>query len=110
MDLSEVQKFDSAPVGTIKLSDAIREGTSIVQESHFSFRLCALGCAWAAVKGHQITDQEFEAIEGESDDDYAAAIGRELGFDPEICKKVSSRHHRGIPAREIADWLESQGY
>lgn len=91
-------------VGTLKLSEAIRKGKPLVKEDKRSFQLCALGCAWAGVKGRPMSNAEYQACMG------SGWIGKQLGFDPILCFKVSEMHTYGKPALRIADELEAQGY
>ena len=99
-------------VGKLKLSEAIRRGKPLVGEEKIDFKLCAMGCAWAGVKGRKASyqDPEFVKVIDGSYPNFAEAMGKHLGFDEAICRQVSRKHCGGMPALQIADWLESQGF
>src|SRR5947209_7285533 len=96
-------------VGTkLKLSEAIRRGKPLVREEGHNYYHCALGCAWAGVKGRRLTYEDLY------DNGLGAAVGWKviadsLGFSRDLCETVSNLHMKGLPALEIAAWLEAQG-
>lgn len=105
--------LDEKPQGEIatklKLSEAIRKGLPLISENSRNWRFCALGAAFAGVRGHQMTnDEAFEFIlQRESPPERIADA---LGFSRELCNTVSNKHYNGWSATAIADWLEAHGF
>lgn len=108
MDESVVKHLEQPKVGTLKLSEAIRKGKPIVgMENKNTFRLCALGCAWAGVKGRVLYGPEhFDIVLSIN---AAHAMADALGFDRDVCDQVSRLHSQGQSALAIADILEAEG-
>lgn len=98
---------------TMKLSEAIRIGKPLVGTEHCDFKLCAIGCAWAGMTGARMTDEDLCRIHGKYPKEFCGhagvAILKELGFPEHLGSRVSQMHTHGMPALEIADWLESKG-
>lgn len=114
MFVEEKTQGEPQPVKVGKMSEAIRKGLPIVvEEGRFSFRTCALGCAFAGVHGRSMTISEEDAFCGK---DIAAApvaerVGIALGFPADVAKKVNKMHlSHGLSALEIADMLEAEGF
>lgn len=96
-----------------KLSELIRLGKPLVGDERMDYRLCALGCAWAGLTGHRMTNFEYIDLLRDANEKgglLCDSIASTLGYSRDICREVSHRHSIGIPALHIADWLESQGY
>jgi hypothetical protein len=108
MDESIVKHLEQPQVGTLKLSEAIREGLWVVQEDLSSWKFCALGAAFAGVHGRQMNDHE--ALKFVFSGNTAHAIADVIGFPRDMCERAHKRHCGGEPAARIADWLESIGY
>jgi hypothetical protein len=103
------EKLPEAP--PMKMSEAIRIGKPLVGNEAVDFALCAIGCAWAGVHGRRMTNQDRV----DARDRFPYARGAEkyalaLGYPVAVCEEVSLKHSGGMPALEIADWLESKGY
>ena len=109
MDESVIKHLEQPQVGTLKLSEAIRKGKPLVGEEEVDYVLCAIGCAFAGVIGRRATWNDYAKMV-QPNLPLAAGIGQALGFDPDICQRVSTMHCQGWPALMIADWLEEQGY
>lgn len=105
----EALEVTEAPAKTLKLSEAIRKGLPLVTEDRKNWRFCALGAAFAGVRGHEMTnDEAFEfVLQKESPPDLIADA---LGFSRDVCRAVNDMHYNGCPATYIADWLEAHGY
>lgn len=103
---------EPAKVGTLKLSEAIRKGKPLVGMEAADFRLCALGCAWAGVKGVRMTSDDYVRLLGKYPraGHFGNAIMMELGFPKELGARVSYMHSSGVPALKIADRMESEGF
>src|SRR5437762_1965137 len=98
---------------TMKLSQAIRMGLSIVQEDQRNWRCCALGAAFAGIHGRLMTCKESESFISDvyCRDKYhltSHAIAANIGFSAELCEEVNRKHYLGMPAAQIADWLEAR--
>lgn len=100
-------------IETLKLSEAIRKGLDIVvRENKYSFTTCALGCAFAGMKGRAMTEDEASKFIGRdiSADPVALRIAAYLGIPPKIASKVNGMHlHECLSAIEIARQLEAEG-
>lgn len=113
-DIGDIKYLEQpATVGTLRLSEAIRKGKPLVDESADEFRFCAIGCAFAGVKGRPMTvfeQREFNQIHlGLSG--VARAIGKHLGLSEDACERANHLHfHEDMPALLIADILESEGH
>lgn len=95
----------------LKLSEAIRIGKPLVGSEEVDFRLCALGCAWAGYNGRRMTERDLvHLMMKHRAPRTAMAFGRELGFPDHIAQEVSKLHCGGMPALQIADHLQEQGY
>jgi hypothetical protein len=111
MDLSEVEKFERAKVGTITLSEAIRLGARLHPKCNdvlFNGEgTCAIG---AAAVGRGWTPEYLDAWRT-----AGAFLPELMGDDQSMNKrdslfyKIGSRNDEGWTREEIADWLESQG-
>lgn len=110
----EAIEITEVPAKTLKLSEAIRKGKPLVGTEQISFRLCALGCAWAGVKGRVMTPDDCRDIVAYGADRhpgrYERAIAEMLGYPAHLGSEVNSLHCQGTPALQIADWLEAQGH
>lgn len=111
MDESIIRELERVTDGRMKLSEAIRIGRPMIsRESQGSYRMCALGCVWAAYKGQQMTDlEEWELCN--SPKMGHAYVAEALGLSRKLCEVISGMHEYGqMPALAIADWLESRGH
>lgn len=101
-------------VGMLKLSEAIRKGKPIVGTESTNFSFCVIGCAWAGVKGERLSIGDLSRIYHDNQKEFlehcGIAILRDLGYPPELGPTVSRMHTTGMPALQIADWLESRGH
>jgi hypothetical protein len=105
----EALEVTEAPAKTLKLSEAIRRGHTMIEEDRHRYlrsnKGCALGAMWV---GMGRTEEEFrQLINQAAFPSYEVADV--LGFDQELAITISAKHHRGMPRLEIADWLEAQG-
>jgi hypothetical protein len=107
MDLSEVEKFERAKVGTIKLSEAIRIGASKrPQAFSISFSPHGGSCAIGAA---------YEGAFGKTGGNYLQCGGelKRAGIWPEglpLCEVYFLNDTHKWSREAIADWLEAQGY
>src|SRR5581483_5532726 len=89
----EVGEVTEAPAKTLKMSEAIRLGKPLIgeAESDSSYQLCALGCAWAGVRGHKMTSEEMMEIVRSSGNssDFECEIAQRLGFTRELGLRVN---------------------
>jgi hypothetical protein len=107
----EALEITEAPAKTLKLSEAIRKGLNIVEESPSSWMFCALGAAFAGVHGRQMTDCEVTCfVLNKKYKRTAHAIADAIGYSQDLCDKVHRQHCLLEPAAKIADRLEVQGY
>lgn len=110
----EALEITEAPARTMTFSEAIRIGKPLVNdESTHSYRLCALGCAWAGVRGRLITTLDADDLVQVAINNrltIPGAIGKSLGFDPSVAQWVNDMHLRGMAALDIATELEARGF
>ena len=105
----EEGEVQQAPAKVLKLSEAIRIGKPLVNESSISHRFCALGCAWAGYKGREMTISDLTALHKNGGWSWGKRFEIALGIPEAIAKDISLMHSGGTPALKIADWLEEQG-
>lgn len=108
MDLSEIEKFERAKVGTITLSEAIRIGCKVSRQYHGDYfhgdGACALGAAVLATIGRE----KFEMLNGKESRDFFI---KTFGITHDIAAKVAEKNDESRASREqIADWLAALGY
>lgn len=96
-----------------RLAAAIRRGKKILDEDEdqWSWRLCALGCAFAGERGRVMSYQEQKAFIGGSPQHtpfrlVAERIAGAIGYSKELGFLVNELHLNGLPALEIAARLE----
>lgn len=99
MDKSVV-KYLEAPVGTIKLSEAMRIGAKIRPQAFLNYfidgKSCALSAAYEGVTGHPWSPARWAV---------------ERGVPEDIVREILGMNDISRMSRErIADWLEAQGY
>ena len=113
MDQSEVLKFERAQVGTITLSEAIRQGSKIRGQSHFGMfeggRSCAQGAAAEALgfKYNEACSEGTAAMIFLRSKYPSCAL---LGHFGPIAKRNDYSGGLMWSREKIADWLEAQGY
>lgn len=109
----EAGEVTEAPAKVLKVSEAIRIGRPLIKEedAHW-FHLCALGCAWAGIRGKRMTQRQQDRYVKlhESPRAVARAIAKDLGINEQVAMDVNVMHGNGISALEIADWLELRGH
>lgn len=99
-------------VGTLRLSEAIRIGkeTVIQGNERMTFTFCALGCAWAGIKGEEMGFKDLCAMrDSQPSLDWPGRIATTLGFPAELGERVNSLHCRNMSALAIAATLEAEG-
>lgn len=113
VETKEAGEVIATPAKVLKLSEAIRKGLEIVViENKFSFTTCAMGCAFAGIKGRAMTNEEaFKFIGGDiSSDPVAMRIAQYLGIPPKVGSMVNGMHlHQALSAADIATQLEARG-
>lgn len=111
-DESLQKQLEGRLVNGMKPSEAIRRGKEIIgdKESAMTFQLCALGCIWAAVYGHEMTPTEYRGLGFSGYEKLPfRIIARRLGLDVNTAAEISFIHSWGTPALTIAAELESRG-
>lgn len=97
-------------VGTLKMSEAIRKGKPIVGVEHVSYKLCAIGCAWAGFNGRVLTNEDIYNNVGKFEGSWEERFAQAMGVPVKACEIANHHHCRGVPALVIADMLEAKGY
>jgi hypothetical protein len=113
VDESVIKHLEQPRVSALKMSEAIRLGKRTIgdNEADNCYQLCALGCAWAGVFGHQLTNEEFlrQIIQRTEGADFPGTMAETLGFPKELGIRVNKLHLAGRTALAIAAQLEAEG-
>ena len=86
----------------MRLSEAIRKGIPITTETR-GFCGCAIGAAWAAVNGRQMTFRDRNKFAPF----VATQVARTYGWDEGLARYISNEHFQSRMTREqCADYAE----
>lgn len=111
MDESVVKHLEQIDVGTLKPSEALREGAKKVNENHglyLSWNYC--GCAVAMIAVGLGYTYERKIGNGGSDDIFVFLGEQYPNLPPRLFHEIDERHaSKCEPAASIANWLERQG-
>ena len=107
MEMSEVLKFDQPKVGTIKLSEAVRQAG---YGDRYSYNDCVLGRAYRVLTGRSLLDDGYRS--GKHDDvssSYVRHAADTFGIPYRVAQYAEWKCFAMETPEQIADWLGGMG-
>lgn len=107
MEMTEVLKFEQPQVGTIKLSEVVRQ---VGYGDPYLYDDCVLGRAYRMRTGRSLRDDGYRA--GKYDgylSSYVRHAADTFGIPYRVAQEAECKCFAMLTPEQIADWLEGMG-
>ena len=107
MDMTEVRRFDQAQVGTIKLSEAVRQAG---YGNQYNYNDCVLGRAYRVLTGRSLAVDGLGTVEHEGDlSCFVRQAADTFGIPYRVAQHAEWKCFARETPEQIAEWLEGMG-